>query len=488
MRVLLAVTILVIVARAASVSLEDLEFHAWKEKFGKSYGSEEEESQRKMIWLDNRKMVLEHNLLADQGIKSYRLGMNQFADMDNQEHQARFSGRLGSFNMTEVPSATADIRKTRVGAPPSDIDWRKKGCVTPVKNQRLPCQSSWAFAVVSNSRTDETGALEGQMFLKMGKLISLSEQQLVDCSRDNGNNGCNKGWPHRAFEYIMFDKGLEAEITYPYVAQQGRCQYKPQNAVATCREYYLNYFGGEDYLKDLVATIGPIAVAIDATKKSFQHYKSGVYDEPNCSSEQLSHAVLVVGYGREGQQDYWLVKNRVHGIMNALKYQDILKLNLVASARKLKMGRHWVFQQDNDPKHMAKSTQKWFTTHRIKLLPWPSQSPDLNPIENLWAMVLVGVTEATSRCPGTTITSVVLPHTSPTLWFEGVYDDPYCNNMDLNHAVLVVGYSTDSQGHDYWLVKNSWGTEWGDEGYIKMSRNKRNQCGIASYAVYPEVE
>ncbi|KAI4876599.1 hypothetical protein NFI96_034279, partial [Prochilodus magdalenae] len=294
------------VARAASISLEDLEFHAWKEKFGKSYGSEEEESQRKMIWLDNRKMVLEHNLLADQGIKSYRLGMNQFADMDNQEYQARFSGGLGSFNMTEVPSATADLRKTRVGALPSDIDWKKEGLVTPVKDQRLPCQSSWAFAA--------TGALEGQMFLKTRKLVSLSEQQLVDCSQESGNNGCNKGWPHRAFDYIH-KGGLEAEITYPYVGKDGQCQYKPQNTVTSCHSYSLKLNRNENYLQEMVATTGPIAVAIDATKESFQHYKSGVYDEPNCSSKQLSHAVLVVGYGREGQQDYWLVKNRMRVLL-----------------------------------------------------------------------------------------------------------------------------------------------------------------------------
>ena len=74
---------------------------------------------------------------------------------------------------------------------------------------------------------------------------------------------------------------------------------------------------------------------------------------------------------------------RVHGIINSMKYQDILNLNMAAPARKLKSGRHWIFQQDNDPK-LSKSTHKWLTEHNIKLLPWPSPSPDLNPIENLW--------------------------------------------------------------------------------------------------------
>ncbi|XP_036443812.1 cathepsin L1-like [Colossoma macropomum] len=301
MRVLLALTTLVVVAGAASVSLEDLEFHAWKLKFGKSYGSVEEESRRKMIWLDNHKLVQEHNMLADQGIKSYRLGLNHFADMDDKEFQARYSSCLRSFNMTKAHSAPAQIRPAGGADLPNYVDWRSMGYVTEVKNQQH-LNSCWAFSA--------TGALEGQMFRKRRRLVPLSEQQLVDCSQDFGNSGYNGGWPHKAFEYVMYRGGLQAEYTYPYEAEVGWCRFNPQYVMATCRSYILLPKGDEKSLQYAVATIGPISVGIGTCRPSFRFYESGVYDEPNCSSTELNHAVLVVGYGTDSsKQDYWLVKN-----------------------------------------------------------------------------------------------------------------------------------------------------------------------------------
>ncbi|KAM9466199.1 cathepsin L-like peptidase [Clarias gariepinus] len=304
MRVKVLLIFTTLVALASTVSLEDLEFKEWKLKHGKIYKSVKEEFQRKMTWLENRKLVLKHNMLADQGIKSYRLGMTYFADMDNNEYrESVLKGCLISLNTTKKHRADTFFRQAGGAVLPRTVDWRKKGYVTEVKKQ-MDCNSCWAFSA--------TGSLEVQTFSKTGKLVSLSEQQLVDCSKPYGNEGCEGGRIDWAFQYIMDNKGIDTEESYPYEARDQKCRFDPAAVAATCTRFvYVE--GGEDALQEAVATIGPISVAIDASHCSFQLYESGIYNELLCSSTNVNHAALVVGYGKGGfffwTTDYWLVKN-----------------------------------------------------------------------------------------------------------------------------------------------------------------------------------
>ncbi|XP_063039881.1 procathepsin L-like isoform X5 [Engraulis encrasicolus] len=283
------------VVSCASISLEDLEFHAWKLKFGKLYQTVEEEAYRKNIWLSSRRMVLAHNILADQGITTYRMGMNHLSDKTDEEY-GHLLGDRTPLNVTMSPYED-QLDSSR---PPASVDWRKSDCVTKVKDQGN-CGSCWAFSVA--------GALESHTCIKYGKLPSLSEQQLVDCSRKYGNEGCNGGYLGKTFDYVKDNGGIDTEVSYPYEARDSTCRFNSSNIGAKCRDRRYLPKGNERALKKALANIGPVSLSVDADHKSFRHYSSGVYNEPACSNSKTSHAMLAVGYGKEKRQKYWLVKN-----------------------------------------------------------------------------------------------------------------------------------------------------------------------------------
>ena len=223
--------------------------------------------------------------------------MNQFGDLESSEIVNIYNG----FKMQERSNTSKMFVADPNFKPGTDtVDWRTKGYVTEIKNQGQ-CGSCWAFST--------TGSLEGQHFKSTGKLVSLSEQNLVDCSARYGNNGCKGGLMDNAFRYIEANGGIDTEESYPYRAHDETCNFRKSDVGAMCTGYVDVSREDEKALTQASEMVGPISVAIDASRSSFHFYKSGVYYESECSSTRLDHGVLVVGYGSEGGQDYYIVKN-----------------------------------------------------------------------------------------------------------------------------------------------------------------------------------
>ncbi|KAI8421371.1 hypothetical protein MSG28_009451 [Choristoneura fumiferana] len=302
--------LLCLVAAATAVSFFDLvreEWNAFKMEHNKTYESKEEDKFRMKIYAENKHKIARHNQRYEQGQVTFRLKQNKYGDLLPHE----FVHTMNGYNRTVkhnkgLLSGRAAARGATFLTPahvtfPEQVDWRKKGAVTEVKDQGK-CGSCWSFS--------STGALEGQHFRKSGFLVSLSEQNLIDCSASYGNNGCNGGLMDNAFKYIKDNGGIDTEKSYPYEAKDDKCRYDAKNSGADDVGLVDVPAGAEDKLMAAVATVGPVAVAIDASQESFQFYSDGVYYDENCSSTNLDHGVLVVGYGTdEAGGDYWLVKN-----------------------------------------------------------------------------------------------------------------------------------------------------------------------------------
>ncbi|KAM8893657.1 WD repeat-containing protein 76 [Spinachia spinachia] len=151
---------------------EEYQFKQWMSQYNNIHDNEEY-YRRLRIFTENKRKIDHHNA----GNHSYTMGLNQFSDMTFEEFRK-------SFLLTEPQncSATNGAHRGRAGPHPESLDWREKGnVVTPVKNQG-PCGSCWTFSA--------TGCLESVNAIASGKLISLSEQQLVDCAQDFNNHGC----------------------------------------------------------------------------------------------------------------------------------------------------------------------------------------------------------------------------------------------------------------------------------------------------------
>lgn len=290
-------SIIMLSTTAVSVQGNWDSFMTFVHKYKRVYHSLEIMEERYQVYKQNMLFVEEQNSREDI---SYVLGETPFADMSHDEFK-QYKSVIGSEKTCDAFHSTvnnnASVSSVVNQTIPSSVDWREKGAVTPVKDQGQ-CGSCWSFSA--------TGAMEGAWQIASGKLVSLSEQQLVDCSAGfkYGNHGCNGGLMDGAFHYAM-EHGMCAESDYGYTAKDGNCE--------SC-ETVVKIYGCTDVTPknevDLEEAVSrtPVSVAIEADTRVFQLYTGGVLTSDACGTT-LDHGVLVVGYGSENDIDYWIVKN-----------------------------------------------------------------------------------------------------------------------------------------------------------------------------------
>ncbi|KAF7017962.1 unnamed protein product [Triticum aestivum] len=270
----------------------------WMAKYGRVYTDAAEKLRRQEVFAANARHI---DAVNRAGNRTYTLGLNQFSDLTNEEFVEKHLGYRHQRGDESTPVAAVNMSMAQFESTPDSVDWRAQGAVTQIKDQAA-CSCCWAFAAVA--------ATEGLVQIATGNLISMSEQQVLDCT--GGPSNCDSGYVNDALSYIAKSGGLQQEAAYAYIGQQGACRggdVSPNSAAAVGAPRFVSLNGDEGALQELVAS-QPVAVGVEADL-DFHHYTSGVYTGSSSCGHNLNHAVTVVGYGTDGGgQEYWLVKNQ----------------------------------------------------------------------------------------------------------------------------------------------------------------------------------
>ncbi|CAH1238688.1 CTSF [Branchiostoma lanceolatum] len=270
----------------------------------KTYKSTEEYVKRLHVFQDNMKRAADLQE-SEQGTAKY--GVTKFMDLSEEEFRQYYLSPVRDLTHAEqLPKATIPDIET-----PDSYDWREHGAVTPVKDQGR-CGAFGSFAAVAN--------VEGLNFLNTGKLVSLAEQELVDC--DEVDQGCNGGLPSRAYAEMISMGGLVSEADYPYTGREGQCNFDRSKV-----EVHVNGFTSvskdEDEIAAALVNYGPLSIVLNAGPMQF--YTGGIADPWFCSPSGIDHAVTLVGYGTESGNPYWLIKNSWSSLWGEEGYYRLIR-------------------------------------------------------------------------------------------------------------------------------------------------------------------
>lgn len=224
-------------------------------------------------------MTDEHNLKFARGAVTFSRGLSRTPGLRSQA--VRRIAKTFKVPPRAIRGRTVTVLEPgKLPPAPPSVDWRARGLVTPVKDQGFFCDCCWAFSA--------TAALEAQFLIQQGKQYDISEQQLIDCTRneETGNWGCDGGSQAMAYEYIQ-NSGIESSETYPYEERLPHdgvspCRYNASRSIGNVDGYYRIRPRNETFLKEVVAAIGPVAIGFHGTSEAFESYEHGIYDDPQC--------------------------------------------------------------------------------------------------------------------------------------------------------------------------------------------------------------